>query len=406
MNELEIAQIVKALKNSKKVNLAKQIEENWDKTCLEYSRDINNSHKANQKLEPLMKKALTVELKRLDHPPVQIKEILKYLEDHRTIQTTPHMSPSGKPRYFFVNWLASLLLKKNDYYPVAMFSGIPFSNATRPGRLCSQKGNINLFESTRQDVLVYRSKIGEKMIAELEKLPDQLKKLFPKAKLGESYTKWALKSSEKIEGKFLKGKPIFFDFNEVANNYLLLAIKNKNHPIYKILFTKKDRKKIGLLFANEIFFYGSVKKGKYEVMEGFNLRDGYLESPSRKILLTPDNIKIEIENGLCAGLPLGFLIFTFLNHFKCFGSFAQTEYLPMYKKDFKKTSCLKKYHLENAPAENLTTTGGFPLCPNLHPLDLYQGEKLKIKKDMLFGEVIMAIKDVLLHQNYSVNMIK
>ena len=60
MNELEIAQIVKALKNSKKVNLAKQIEENWDKTCLEYSRDINNSHKANQKLEPLMKKALTV----------------------------------------------------------------------------------------------------------------------------------------------------------------------------------------------------------------------------------------------------------------------------------------------------------------------------------------------------------
>ena len=142
-------------------------------------------------------------------------------------------------------------------------------------------------------------------------------------------------------------------------------------------------------------------------MEGFYLKNGYLESPARKIKLNPNILAKEIENNrLCPGLPLGFLAFTFLNRFKCFGSFAQTEYLPMYKKDFMKIECLKKYNVETAPTENLTTTGGFPLNPLLHPLDLYLDQKLKTSKNMLFGEAIVAIKDVLLHQNYSINMIK
>ncbi|MBU0999090.1 hypothetical protein KKG24_02155 [Patescibacteria group bacterium] len=401
----EITQIIKVLKNSKKNNLARQIEGNWDKTCLQYSKNLN-SYKTAHKLEPIFEQALALEFKRLGHLAVRIKEIIKYLKDHRVIQTTPHLSPAGKPRFFFVNWLASLALEKKDYFNVAMFSGVPFSNKTRPGRLCSKNGDINLIPSNMQDALVYRSKITEKTVSELEKLPPELKELFPEAKLGDSYTKWALKSSEKIESKFLKGKPVFFDFNEVITNYLLLTLKEKDHPIYKILFTKENRKKMSSLFANEIFFYNSVKKGKYEVMEGFSLKGEYLESPSKKILLTPDNLKKEIANGLCAGLPLSFLIITFLNHFKCFGSFAQTEYLPMYKKDFEKIPCLKKYNIKNAPTDNLTTTGGFPSSPNLHPLDLYLGEKLKIKKEMLFGEVIITIKDVLLHQNYSTNMTK
>ena len=405
MNELEITQIIKVLKSSKKVNLAKQIEENWDKTCLQYSKNLN-SYKTDHALDPIMEQALTIELERLDHSASETKGIIRYLKLHRIIQTTSHLSPSGKPRFFFVDWLASLALEAKDYYCVAMFSGVPFSNKTRPGRLCSKSGDINLIPSNMQDALVYRSRIPEKMISEIGKLPAKLQKLLPKAKFGEPYTKWALKASENVEEKFLKGKPVFFDFNEVISNYILLAIQEKNHPIYKILFTKENREKMSALFANEIFFYDSVMKGKYVTMEGFSLKGEYLVSPSRKILLTPENLKTELENGLCVGLPLGFLAFTFLNYFKCFGSFAQTEYLPMYKKDFQKIPCLKKYDIKNAPTENLTTTGGFPLSPDLHPFDLYQGEKLKIKKDMLFGEVIVTIKDVLLHQNYSTNMIK
>ena len=401
----EIFLIIKALKASNKRHLAKEIEENWHKTCKTYSKEIN-TYKATLPLEKIMSLTLNKEFKRLGYTESQITKILKYLEKHRVLQTTPHISPAQKPRYFFINWLASLALKKTDFYLVAMFSGIPFSNKTRPGRLCSKTGDINLIPSNMQDALVYRSKIPQKMIEELQKLPANLKNIFPEAKLNESYTSWALKSSQKIENRFLKGKLIFFDFNEVVANYILLAIKDENHPVFKILFDSRNRAETIALFSSEVFFYGSKKGDKYESMEGFHLKNGYLESPSRKIILTKGNLKKEIEQGLCPGLPLGFLAFTFLNHFKCFGSFAQTEYLPMYKKDFMKIPCLKKAKIKDAPTENLTTTGGFPENSTLHPLDLYLNEKIKVRKDIILGEVIVAIKDVLIHQNYSTNMVK
>lgn len=403
----EMEEIVNTLKSSKKVNLAKQISENWNKSCIEYST-VLNSYKTAHPLESIFKNAIIVELERLGYGENETEEIVEYLKTHRIIETTPHISPGQKPRYFFINWLASLSLEKRDFFPVAMFSGVPFSNKTRPGRICSKEGDINLISSNMQDTLVYRSKIGEKMIEEIGKLPDNIKKILPEAKLGESYTKWALKSSQEIESRFLKGQPIFFDFNEVASNYILLAIEEKNNPIYKIFFTKENIEAMSRLFSKEVFFYGTKKESKYEEMEVFYLKNGFLEGSSRTITLTPENLKKEIEDGLCPGLPLGFLIFTFLNHFKCFGSFAQTEYLPMYKDDFMKIPCLSEYDIKNSPVENLTTTGNFPFLPEIYPFDLYLDPSVDLEKskEMLWGETILAIKDILLNQNYSSNMIK
>ncbi len=401
----EIQSIVSTLMDSGKIGLAKKIEENWHKTCLIYSKEIN-SYQTDQPMEKIMKEALSMELFRLGHSKKDALEIVKYLEKHRVLQTAPHLSPAGKPRFFFINWLASVSLTKKDFYPVAMFSGVPFSNKTRPGRLCSTDGDINLMPSNMQDALAYRSVISEKMIGAIQNLPAEIKKILPKAKVGDSYTKWALLSSQKIEGKYLHGKPVFFDFNEVVTNYILLAIKDKNHPISKILFSKKENQKTALLFENEVFFYGPAEKGKYEVMESFALKGGVLESPSRKIILDAKTLTREIkENRLATGLPLGFLIFSFLNHFLCLGSFAQVEYLPVYREKFNKISCLKKYKINKAPAGGLTT-GGFPENLNLCPFDLCLGVKWNPNPDMLFGETIVAIKDVLLRQNYSSNMIK
>ena len=402
----KIAIIVSSLKKEGKIHLAKEIEENWDKTCFEYSKKIN-TYTATGPLEPIMKNALSAELERLNYQKTEIEKILSYLQNHRLIQTTPHLSPAQKPRYFFTNWLGSLAHSNEQYYPIAMFSGIPFSNKTRPGRMCQENGDINLMPAYMQDELVYRSSIPEKMIEIIKTLPTNLERILPEAILGNSYTAWALATCKNIEEKYLHGKPVFFDFNEVIANYLLLAIKNTNHPVYKILFNKKDREKTISLFTTEVFFYSTFKKGKYCSLEAFTLKDGYLESSTRKIKLTPEILTDEIKNNrLCPGLPLGFLALTFLNHFKCFGSFAQTEYLPMYKKDFYKIPCLKNSNILDAPTENLTTTGGFPAQPTLHPLDLYFDKKMKVKKSLLFGEAIAVIEDVLLHQNYSGNMIK
>src|SRR3989344_5695324 len=233
----EIFLIIKALKASNKRHLAKEIEENWHKTCKTYSKEIN-TYKATLPLEKIMSLALNKEFKRLGYTESQITKILKYLENHRELPTTPHISPAQKPRYFFVNWLTSLSFSRDEFYPVAMFSGIPFSNKTRPGRLCSKNGDINLIPANIQDELVYRSVIPKKMEETIKNLPLKIKNLLPKAVTGQSYTKWALQSCQNIEKKYLRGKPIFFDFNEVTANYILLAIKDKNHPVYKILFTK------------------------------------------------------------------------------------------------------------------------------------------------------------------------
>src|SRR3989344_5185960 len=92
----EISQIVKALKDSQKTNLAKQIEENWDRTCLLYSRNINK-YKAKKPIESIMREALTLELKRLAYTGAEAKKIVKYLESRRILQTTPHISPAQKP---------------------------------------------------------------------------------------------------------------------------------------------------------------------------------------------------------------------------------------------------------------------------------------------------------------------
>ena len=401
---LEIKKIVFALKKDGKIHLASEINKNWKKTLLEYSKAIN-AYKTDRPMENILKKAFTQELARLEYPQKNISEIIKYWEKHRILQTYPHITSAGKPRHFFIDYLASLALGQKDFYAVAMFSGVPFSNKTRPGRLCRKTGDINLIPSSMQDELVYRNKIPAKMLEIIENLPKEIKKLLPKAKIEEAYTAWALKSSKNIEKKFLHGKPVFFDFNEVTSNYLLFAIRDKDHPINKMFFSQKERILTIKKFKEVVFFYGPVQKGKYEEMENFYLRNGYLESASRKIKLTPEILEKELKNRLCPGMITGFLIFAFLNHFQCFGSFAQIEYLPFYHDEFSKFPFFKKYDIGKAPTGALTT-GGFPNMVDLCPLDFYLGEKFIPNPDILFGESLLTIKEVLLHQNYSMNLVR
>lgn len=400
----EIEILVTDLRAERKPELANAIESNWDKTVFEYSCEIN-AYKPKKPMENILKKAIEMELTRVGHPHKKAMNIVAYLEKHRALQTAPHLVPTNKPRFFFIDWLTSLCRHKNDFYVVAMFSGVPFSNNARPGRLCMKKDNINLIPSSMQDELVYRNKIPEKMIGVLQALPPKLRALLPVAKLNDSYTAWALEAIRLIESKFLNGKSVFLDFNEIISNYILTAIKDADHPLTKMLFSKPERKRTIKNFQDMVFFYGQKKNGKDVQMENFFLKDGYLESPSRKIKLDKETLTNELKGQLCPGLVIGFFVLAFLNDFQCFGSFAQIEYLPLYRKKFAKFPFLKKYKIDLAPAGALTT-GGFPEDTNLHALDVALGEKFSADKNMLFGEALLAIKDVLLHQNYSANLIR
>ena len=389
--------IVRALKASGKARLAECIEKNWHKTVLNYSRELN-FWRPKRPMERELLSAFDRELDRLGMG-IHKAEILGSLKKRRVIQTTPHLGATQGPRFFCINWLASLGVPKGDFYVVAMYSGIPFSNHTRPGRINRHSGGINLFPSAMQDALVYRSTIPKKLNEEIEKLPHSFTKFLPRAIEGESYTKWALASCQHIERKILnKNNLVYLDINEVVTNYLTSVLKNRFHIMHKVFFNPSVRSAFAEAFSGEIMFYAPVQKGKYEEMENFFLTGDALKSRSRTIAL--DNAKIlirELEDGrLCPALLPGFLVLAFLNQFKCFGSFAQVEYLPVYQEKFAKLPIFKEFKFGSVPTANLTT-GTLPDGKNLFPADIIiEGKEFNPNPKILFGELLVGMKENLL----------
>jgi len=399
----QISQIVQTLKEAKKHKLAECIEKNWDKTALEYSGALN-SWRPKKPMEKELLNAFAKELERLGMESVESSEVLQSIKKRRVLQTAPHLGATESPRMFCINWLGSLAVAKDDFYVVAMFSGIPFSNRSRPGRINRKNGDINLFPSSMQDGLVYRSTIPKKLLDSLNDIPDPIHRLLPKAVVGNSYTKWALETSSNIEKKVLdKDNLVFLDINEVVTEYLLQVFKKRYHILHKILFEPKTREEFAKIFPNEIMFYTPVLDGKYEVMENMALVGSRLKSKHKEIDLNNKEALIkEIREGrLCPGLILSFLVLAFMNQFKCFGSFAQVEYLPSYQEKFSKLKFLKEFGVEKVPTANLTT-GVFPEDKNLYPVDIIMtNRKFKPNPKTLFGELLLPMKDVLLESYFT-----
>jgi len=398
----KIQDIEKTLKKAKKVRLAGCIEKNWNKTALKYSEELN-FWRPKRPIEKELLNAFDKELRRLETGNALRIEILKSINKRRVLQTAPHLGATESPRMLCINWLGSLGVPEKEFYVVGMFSGIPFSNHSRPGRINKKVGTINLFPSNMQDGLVYRSIIPKKLIEVENSLPIKISRFLPKAEEGRSYTKWALLACQHIERKILKkNNLIYLDINEVVTEYLIQVLQNKNHVFYKIFFDPKTRKEFTRIFRNEIVFYTPTKKGKYEQMENMFIKKNTLKSKTKEINLeNPEDLIKELKDGrLCPSLATSFLALAFLNQFKCFGSFAQVEYLPVYQKKFAKLKFLKEYNLEQVPTANLTT-GVFPEKTNLFPIDIIELGKFIQKSNILFGELLLPMKNVLLESYFT-----
>jgi hypothetical protein len=393
-----ILNLVKDLKSAGKTRLAQCIDQNWNKTALEYSKELN-FWRPKRPLEQELLASFDRELERLDITGIFKTEILNSLQKRRVIQTTPHLGATEGPRFFCINWLGSLGTPEKDFYVVGMYSGIPFSNHTRPGRINKKNDSVNLFPSSFQDGLVYRSKIPDKFLVSIEKLPKKISQFFPFAKPGESYTKWALQTCQHIERKILnKNNLVYLDINEVVADYLVQVLKNPSHVFHKIFFDPQTRKEFMHAFHDEIIFYTPVVEGKYEQMENMKFYGNSLKSRSHEIPLSDPSVLIkEIQDGrLCPALLPGFMVIAFLNQFKCFGSFAQVEYLPAYQKKLSKLSFMKEFKIESMETSNLTT-GFFPRGKNLYPVDIILNDKkFNPKSSMLFGELLVGMKESLL----------
>jgi len=403
MLKRKVLDIVKILKDAEKYRLAECIEKNWNKTALEYSKELN-FWRPKRPIEKELLNAFGKELERLGTKGIHKSDILDSIKKRRILQTGPHLGATESPRMLCINWLGNLGVLKRDYYIVGMFSGIPFSNRSRPGRINMKKDSVNLFPSSMQDGLVYRSVIPVKLNESADKLPKKITKYFPSAIVGASYTKWALQTCQHIERNILKkNNLVYLDINEVVAEYLTQVLKNRFHVFHKIFFNPKTRAEFMQAFPNEIMFYAPVMDGKYEKMENMVLSGNKLRSRHKEIDLGNSNILIqEIKEGrLCPALITTFLALAFLNQFKCFGSFAQVEYLPVYQEKLAKLKFMKEFKIEKISTSNLTT-GVFPEKRNIYPADiLIQGEKFKQSEQTLFGELLLHMKSVLLESYFT-----
>lgn len=399
--KIKTSDLVKILKRAKKQRLAQCIEENWDKTAIAYSKELN-LWVPQKPMEKELVLAFEKELERLEMEKGLKLKVLASLEKRRVLQTAPHLGVTEGPRMLCINWLGSLAVSEKEFYVVGMFSGIPFSNSFRPGRINRKNSSVNLFPSNLQDDLVYRSTIQEKLIESIKDLPAQINKFLPKALVGESYTKWALLTCQNIERKILqKENLVFLDINEVVSNYLVQTLKNRDHVFHKIFFEPKTREKFMRIFPNELMFYCSVMDGKYKKMENMIFSGKSLKSKSKKILLDNSEILIqEIKDGrVCPSLILTFIALSFFNQFKCFGSFAQVEYLPVYQKKLAKLKFMEEFNIKKIETANLTT-GVFPEEINLYPADIIMNidnQEFKQKEEILFGELLLPMKDKLIY---------
>ncbi|OGI90216.1 hypothetical protein A2911_02330 [Candidatus Nomurabacteria bacterium RIFCSPLOWO2_01_FULL_40_15] len=405
----KVLDIVKILKKAGKYRLALCIEQNWDKTALEYSKQLN-FWRPKKSMEKELLRAFDKELTRLGTRGILKLDILNSIKKRRVLQTAPHLGATESPRMLCINWLGSLAVEEKststqggDFYVVGMFSGIPFSNRSRPGRINKKVDTINLFPSNLQDGLVYRSKIPTKLVETVDQLPNKISKFLPLAVLGNSYTKWALETCQHIEGTILKkNNLVFLDINEVVTEYLAQVLQNRFHVLHKIFFNPKWRKEFIEAFPNEAMFYVPIMDGKYEKIENMTLFGNILKGKTKKIDLSNSKILIrELKEGrLCPALLTSFVALSFLNQFKCLGSFAQVEYLPVYQEKLAKLKFMKEFKIEKIPTANLTT-GLFPEKENVYPADMIiKNKKLKQGGKILFGELLLNMKSVLLESYF------
>ncbi|MBF0287414.1 MAG: hypothetical protein HQM14_06310 [SAR324 cluster bacterium] len=376
------------LKTKGRYQLASILEQYGSSSVVEYSSHLYD-YQVPCDIEPELLQAFQGELQRLDCNTTELKSILKDLQHVRILQTSTHLTASEGPTFFAIHWLAGLGLSIDQYYIIGAFSGIPFSNSAWSGclnyssryklehllapqspvyyellRAEKDRGRdtienrISLIPGQKRDALVYRSIIAERSQHILPYLCEQLKSLLPVSNTDGSYTKWALQLCGNLgRHLFPKKRIVYLDLNEVITHYLQMVLNQPAHPVYRLLFDSSIQIRILEQFGQgiPIFTVPCVEKKKEKLVK-LTIQDGFLQGGPYRILLTPETIIKELEaKQLCPGVFVTFMVLSFLNGFKCLGSFEQIEYLKDFQEKWTKISLLNQEIVKQVATDGLTT---------------------------------------------------
>lgn len=393
--------IFEALRKNGRVQLANILEQWGQMPVKEYSVRLYE-YQVPCALEPELQQAFRAELQRLNYSQSQREHILADLEQTRVLQTTTHLTASEGPTFFAIHWLACLGLSSEHYYPIGSFSGVPFSNTAWSGclnysnryaleqlldpvsplyqdlfRAEKDRGRdtterrILLIPGFLREALVYRTLIPERIQHILPYLCPPLQSLLPQAQVGASYSQWALQCCQNVSTHLLdQKKMVYFDLNEVISHYLLSILSQPSHPLYRIFFDIARQTQVLEEFGQKLtFFTAPYHEKNKEKWAPLTMRDKMLQGPRHQFPLTPESIIHAIQEGqLCPGVFLTFTILSFLNGFKCLGSFEQIEYLTQFQEKWLRLGFFDQEMVRGVGTDGMTTgrfvdEEGLPVFP-------------------------------------------
>ena len=392
--------MIESLQKKGRPRLAHILEKQGNTPLAEYSATLY-AHQPLAALEAELSQAFCHEWQRMGYAPPEVASMQAELEKTRVLQTATHLTASEGPTFFAVHWLATLGLPPQRHYFVGAFSGIPFSNAAWSGCLNysprhalerlvavdsplypkllqaeqdrgrdTTERRIALIASPQRDALVFRAAVPQSMPPILESLQPLLQPLFPQIEAGQPYGLWALQCAQRISARWFDHKMVYFDLNEVMVAYLQQILTKNHHPLYRFFFEKPFQTKVLEAFGKNLplFTTSHQEKGK-EKWAVCTLRNCHLESPHMQLELTPPALQEALAHGkLCPGTFLTFTILSFINGFKCLGSFEQVEYLATFQEKWLSIGGLEEALLRQVPTDGLTTgrwvdEEGVPIFP-------------------------------------------
>lgn len=349
--------IIQELKKQQKIQLAETFEKFYTTSIANYSQ-ILHAHTPGVAIEQELLESFKEEMQERNMSQEDIAKTLTALTHSRVLQTAPHTALVPNARMFCIDWLTTRGLINNTPYIVCSFSGVPFSNSSKSGRIKSERTTLNFVPSRYQDTLVYSAPI----FSEATKLYQDNQWSLAHIPNPTSYIRfsdWACDTSQTLHRATIYPHTVYLDINKIITKYLLKIISKETHPIYKLLFDQSTRTVFENNFGKDIHLFHSKYTSKKYVKQESVFFDGYtLKGNHTQINLTPEEIREGLINlTLCPAPIIVFTILTFLNDCKCLGSFFQIEYLSDFQEKWKETGFIQG--VEKRSTKNLTT-GQFP----------------------------------------------
>ena len=110
----------------------------------------------------------------------------------------------------------------------------------------STERRISFIPGSMRDSRVYQSKVPEKLTSLLPYIAEPIRKYVPVVKPGDEFTSLGFTGLVQLScEKIMPGKSVlYFDLNEVIRTYLILVLKNSQHPLFRFLFEPTIRKTV------------------------------------------------------------------------------------------------------------------------------------------------------------------